>query len=152
MVKNNKRKPASTHSLTKKIYPGYTIDELKNMTISRLSEFVGEHIRIVRCPICDKWGKLIASGVSSLPRHLCVTGDAGIWRNMVAVGEYIPTVMSCNTVSQSGKNIRSVDITLTSLEKMETTSAEEMPTLPTKSTKRSTIKGPRESQVPTAPK
>ena len=37
--------PAFIPSLTKKVYPEYTMDELRNMTASQLSEFVNECIR-----------------------------------------------------------------------------------------------------------
>ena len=160
-----RREPASTSSLTKKVYPEYTIDELRNMTASQLSEFVGECIKGVRCPICKKWGKLIPSGRIESSHTPIRYWRCGGLEKRGGCGKMYPQSRVVTLCLQAGKKfsreiylpneltqkLSAADITLAKIEKMETASAGKIPIPPAKVAKRALAEEPRKVQIPVTP-
>ena len=160
-----KREPASTPSLTKTVYPEYTINELRSMTAPQLSEFVTECIKGVRCPICKKWGKLIPSGKiesSQSPIRYWRCGGLG---KRGGCGKMYPQSRVVSLCLQAGKKftreiylpneltlkLSAADITLTCTEKVDTAPTGKTLIPPAKSVKRLPTQGPQKIQIPAAP-
>ena len=160
-----KREPASAPSPTKKVYPEYTIDELRSMTTSQLSEFVSECIKGVRCPVCKKWGKLVPSGKLSSSLTPMVYWRCGSLEKKGGCGKIYPQSRVITLCLQAGKRLSreiylpneltlklsAADITLTNMERADTNSGVKTPMPPAKTMKRLPTEGPRKAQIPACP-